>query len=48
MEKEEIFPLLEKTMLWFRENAYQRERLGSAIDRVGTDALFTALESDDL
>ena len=48
VDKDEIIPLLEKTMLWFRENAYQKERLGAAIDRIGEDALFAALESNDL
>ena len=48
VEKDEILPLLEKAMLWFRENAYQKERLGAAIDRIGEDALFAALESNDL
>ena len=48
VDKDEILPLLEKTMLWFRENAYQKERLGAAIDRIGEDALFAALESNDL
>ena len=42
------FPRLEKAMLWFRANAYQKERLGAAIDRIGEDALFAALESNDL
>jgi dissimilatory sulfite reductase (desulfoviridin) alpha/beta subunit len=45
---EEIFPLLEKTMLWFKENAYQKERLGAAIDRIGVDKLEEALFADDL
>ncbi len=46
--KEEIFPLLEKTMLWFKENGYQKERLGNTIDRIGVDKLEEALFSDDL
>ena len=46
--REEIFPLLEKTMLWFRKNAWQKERLGAAIDRLGTDALFASLEGPEL
>ena len=46
--REEIFPLIEKTMLWFKENAYQKERLGAAIDRIGADKLEEALFSDDL
>ena len=48
VEQEEILPLLEKTLLWFRENAFQRERLGAAIDRLGTAALLSALEGDGL
>lgn len=48
VEREEIFPLLEKTMLWFKENGLPKERLGKAIDRVGVDKLEAALFSDDL
>ena len=48
VEKDEIFPLMEKAMLWFRANAYQKERLGAAIDRLGTDALFASLEGPEL
>lgn len=48
VEYDEIFPILEKTMLWFKENAYQKERLGKAIDRVGVDKLEEAIFSDDL
>lgn len=46
--EDEILPLIEKTMLWFKENAYAKERLGMAIDRVGVDKLEAALFSDDL
>lgn len=46
--EEEVLPLLEKTLLWFKENAYQKERLGKAIDRLGVEALEKALFSDDL
>ena len=46
--REEIEPLLEKTMLWFKENAYQKERLGKAIDRIGFEAFEAAVLSDDL
>lgn len=48
VSQEEIFLLLEKSLLWFRENAYQKERFGAAIDRVGFEALERALFSDDL
>ena len=46
--EEEILPILEKTMLWFKENAYDKERLGKAIDRVGVEQMEKALFSDDL
>ncbi len=46
--EEEIFPILEKTMLWFKENAYQKERLGMAIDRIGADRLEEELFGDGL
>lgn len=45
---DEIFPLLEKTMLWFKENADGKERLGMVIERLGEDVLEKALFSDDL
>lgn len=48
VKREEIEPLLEKTMLWFKENAYQKERLGKAIDRIGFDRFEAELFSDDL
>ena len=48
MTEEEILPILEKTMLWFKENAYDKERLGKAIDRVGVEQMEKALFSDDL
>ncbi len=46
--EEEILPILEKTLLWFRENAYAKERLGLALDRLGMAALEEALFSEDL
>jgi len=45
---DEVFPILEKAMLWFKENAYEKERLGKAIDRVGVEALEAAMWSDEL
>ncbi len=48
VEREDVFPLLEKTMLWFKENAYQKERLGAAIDRIGVEKLEKALFDEDL
>ncbi len=48
VERDEVFPLLEKTMLWFKKHAYQKERLGAAIDRVGVDQLEKELFCDSL
>lgn len=44
----EIPDVIEKVMLWYKENAYAKERLGAAIDRLGTDALEAALATNDL
>ena len=46
VEKEEIFPILEKTMVWFKENADGKERLGKVVDRLGQEALEEYLFSD--
>ena len=46
--EEEVLPILEKTILWFKEHAYLKERLGVAIDRIGADKLEQALFGDDL
>lgn len=48
VEEAEIYPLIEKTMLWFKENAYKKERLGMAIDRLGADTFEKAIMSNDL
>ena len=48
VSEEEIQPILEKAMLWFRENAYQKERFGLAIDRIGFDKLEEAINSDEI
>lgn len=45
---EEVPAVIEKVMLWYKENGYVRERLGAAIDRLGVDVLEAALASDDL
>ena len=46
--EEEIPDMIEKVMLWFRENAYAGERLGAAIDRIGTETLEEALSGSGL
>lgn len=48
VEEDELSPLLEKTLLWFRENAFQKERLGAALDRLGVETFLQALEGEDL
>jgi dissimilatory sulfite reductase (desulfoviridin) alpha/beta subunit len=45
---EEIPDLVEKILLFYRENGKKKERLGALVDRVGMDALETALAGDDL
>ena len=47
-DRSELENIISKVILWFRENAFQKERLGAAIDRVGVEAFERALESDDL
>ncbi len=46
--EDEVLPILEKTMLWFKENANPKERLGLAVDRLGVEHLENALFSDDI
>lgn len=46
--REEIAPVLEKTMLWFKENAFAKERLGKAIDRLGFEKFEADIATDDL
>lgn len=48
VKEEDIFPILEKTILWFKENAFLKERLGLAIDRIGADEFEKAISSDEL
>lgn len=45
---DEIPSVIEKVMLWYKENGYAKERLGATIDRLGKDALEAALLSSDL
>ena len=40
--------VIEKVMLWYKENGYAKERLGAAIDRLGADALERGIATDDL
>ena len=45
---DEIPEVIEKVMLWYKENGYAKERLGAAIDRLGIDTLEAAIATNDL
>ena len=45
---EEVPAVIEKVILWYKENGYAKERLGACIDRLGADALEAALSTNDL
>ncbi len=48
VKEEEIFPILESVMLWYRENGFAKERLGAAIDRIGVEKMEEAVFSGEL
>ena len=45
---EDVPTVIEKVMLWYKENGYAKERLGACIDRLGVETLEAALSTDDL
>jgi dissimilatory sulfite reductase (desulfoviridin) alpha/beta subunit len=45
---DEVPAVIEKVMLWYKENGYVKERLGATVDRLGTEALEAALATNDL
>ena len=45
---EEVGDIVEKTLLWYRENGQPKERLGKAIDRIGIEAFEEAVFGDGL
>ena len=46
--QDEIPDVIEKVMLWYKENGFVKERLGATIDRLGTEELEAALSSNTL
>lgn len=48
VREDEIMPILEKTLLWFKENGLPKERLGKAIDRIGFDKAEAEIMGDGL
>ena len=45
---DEIPTVIEKVMLWYKENGFVKERLGSAIDRLGVNEFEVAIKGNDL
>ena len=45
---DEIPEVIESVILWYKENAFLKERLGAAIDRVGIEALEKAIATRDV
>ena len=45
---DEIERLLEKSLLWYRSNGYQKERFGAVIDRVGFETFLSDISDDKL
>ena len=45
---EDITSIIEGVILWYKENGLAKERLGAVIDRIGIDALESALASGAL
>ena len=45
---DEVPAVIEKVMLWYKENGYAKERLGACIDRLGMETLEAAIATDDL
>lgn len=45
---DEVLPILEKTMLWFKENGLPKERLGKTIDRIGIEKAEAEIFDDEI
>ena len=45
---EEVPDVIEKIMLWYKENGNPKERLGATVDRLGIEAAEAAILSDDI
>ena len=45
---EEVPEVVEKVMLWYKENGIAKERLGATVDRLGKETLEAALRGNDL
>ena len=45
---DEVPDVIEKVMLWYKENGYAKERLGATVDRLGVAALEEAISDNRL
>ena len=45
---DDVPAVIEKVLLWYKENGYTKERLGACIDRLGVETLEAALATNDL
>lgn len=45
---QDIPDMIEKILLWYKENGFVKERLGRTVDRLGIDALYAAVADDAL
>ena len=45
---DEVPSVIEKVMLWYKENGYVKERLGAAIDRLGVNEFEVSIKGNDL
>ena len=46
--EDEVPAVIEKVMLWYKENGFAKERLGAAIDRIGVDSIEKAVATNDI
>lgn len=45
---DEVITVIEKVLLWYKENGYVKERLGATIDRLGIEKLESDIATNDL
>ncbi len=48
VDEKDIISILEKALLWYKENGIEKERFAKTIDRLGIDNLEKALFSDEI
>lgn len=48
ISKDEILPVLEKSLLWFKKYAYAKERFGIAIERIGFENFESEIFAETL